>query len=122
MSPTRSKCDPHEYAGWLDQLRRLMAKKDKNQEDWTTIRDLSDYVVENSTPKNPLDREIAEVIIEQRQEVDLDSYGGYPARFEKTFEADGRRYSAIAFGCSEANEGKDAIDGIVFVWEEAPPS
>lgn len=120
MSISPHECDPHEYTGRLDQLLSLMAKATKTYDDSTALWELSNYVVENSTLKNALERDTAEAIIEQRQEVDLEGYGGYPIRLEKTFEVDGRRFSAIAFGCSELNSGKDAIDGIVFVWEDAP--
>jgi hypothetical protein len=120
MSASHRECDPREYAGRLDQLLSLMAKKDKDVDDWSTLWELSNFVVENSSLKNALERDIVEALIEQRQEVDLDAHGGYPIRLERTFEAHGRTFSVIAFGCSEMNEGKDAIDGIVFVWEDAP--
>ncbi len=106
-----------EYAEKLGELRRLLAKEDRDDGDNDALSELSDYVVENCDTHNALDRKTAEAVIDYRQRAALDGWGGYPIRCEKSFGADGTTYSVIAFGCSGENGGQDALDGIVFVRE-----
>ena len=92
-----------------------MAKDRRSDAEEDALSELSDLVVANSTPRNAMDLKTAEAIIDYRQKAALDGWGGYPLRHEKFFEIDGSIYAAIAFGCSEENEGKDALDSIIFM-------
>ena len=106
-----------EFAEKLEKLRQLMAMKERDDEDDDELCELSDYVLEHSNVSNALERETAESMIRYRQEGALVGSGGYPIRCEKSFEVDRARYTVIAFGCSAENDGKDALDGMVFVRE-----
>ncbi|MDG7022942.1 MAG: hypothetical protein JRN45_00315 [Nitrososphaerota archaeon] len=104
------------YAEKLQEFRRLMAKDDQRSDaEEDALSELSDLVVADSTPGNAMDLKTAEAIIGYRQKAALDIWGGYLLRHEKSFEVGGSMYTAVAFGCSGENEGKDALDGIIFM-------
>lgn len=79
--------------------------------------DLKEYLLNENSFENPMDRMTAERIIEGRQGVSLDSLGGYPLWDEVSFIVKGVEYSVIAYGASGENEGEDALFGMIFIKE-----
>lgn len=82
------------------------------------IDGLETYLEEKNSFKNPLDRKIAQKIIERSQGLFLDTYGGYPLYGEVSFEVGGEKYAVIAYGVSNIEGGKDALCGMIFVKED----
>ena len=103
-----------EYEEMLQRYKELV----KTGESIDEVNDLEYELLADNSFENFLNREIAEKIIENQQQSWLDTEGGWPLWDERSFEIDGQKYSTIAWGTSGHNEGKDAIQGIVFVRED----
>ncbi|MDP3012932.1 MAG: hypothetical protein Q8M92_01730, partial [Candidatus Subteraquimicrobiales bacterium] len=110
-----------EYNKALQRFRELQKTKDLDElydEFDEELLDLQDYILENNSFENPMDRVTAEKIIEHRQRSSLDSHGGYPLWDEVSFKVGKEEYTVIAYGASDENEGEDAIFGMIFVKED----
>lgn len=80
-----------EYSQALQRFRELLNKnRDKFQDE---ISELETYLLENNSFENPLDRVVAEKIIEGQQQLSLDIYRGYPLWQEVSFEVAGEEYT-----------------------------
>lgn len=103
-----------EYKEKLQRFRKLLNENPDDEE----LCDLEEYLLENNSFENVLDRASAERLIEHQQRISLEEYGGYPLWKEVSFKVNGEEYTVIAYGASNENEGKDALFGMVFVKED----
>lgn len=109
----------HKEQGNLDKeyQRALEEFKKMTDEELLDEWDSKEYLLNENSFENPMDRMTAERIIEGRQGVSLDSLGGYPLWDEVSFIVKGVEYSVIAYGASGENEGEDALFGMIFIKE-----
>lgn len=78
---------------------------------------LQTYLIEENSFENPLDRDIANWIIELGTAPTEDE-GGYKLWEEVSFSVNGQDYAVAAYGNSEENEGEDAIAGMLFIKDD----
>lgn len=68
--------------------------------------------LDKTTPQDPISRKFAEIIIQELQELSLDTEGGYALWKERDID---NGIFVVAWGVSDENGGSDAIQGIVFI-------
>ena len=107
---------------YKNDIERFNEIEGKNADERCDLEDeqyqLSYDLLEKNTFETPMDRETAEAVITMNQNIFLDDIGGYPLWDEVSFKTNGKLYSIIAFGVSRIDEGKGALQGMVFVEEE----
>ncbi|WXG46487.1 MAG: hypothetical protein WED05_07500 [Candidatus Atabeyarchaeum deiterrae] len=113
-----------EYAEKLQRFRRIVTEIPKEDRLWEGPYDNiafwfeAQYLLENNSFENTMDRVSAEKLIEHEQRGSLDINGGYPLWDEVSFRVNGEEYTVIAYGVSNENEGKDALFDMVFIRED----
>lgn len=105
-----------EYREKLQRYREIIDKDLKEADE--ELEDLEENLLENNSFENPLDRKTAEEIIEKSRQIYLEAEGGWPLWDERSFKVNEQEYTVIAWGASGYGEGKDALQGIVFVKED----
>lgn len=88
----------------------------ENELDESEIEETEQLVDKNSF-ETPLDRKTAEAWVKHAIRLSLDVYGGYPIYDELSFSVNGQKYTIIAYGASEENEGSGALMGMLFIKE-----
>lgn len=100
-------------------LRRRIDEEDEQAND-DDLFEIGLKLLENNSFDNPLTRDTADHIINHHIDISMDGFGGYRLYEAVGFQAEGRNYVVIAYGGSEHDGGKEALQGIVFAVEGEP--
>ena len=111
-----------EFKEKLEEYKKLQEEINKGKDTDGCLDDAASEIgfdlLYNTSIENFLDRETAESLIEEAQQLSLDMEGGWPLWDEVSFNIGDDDFSVIAWGASGEGEGKSALMGMVFVKED----
>jgi hypothetical protein len=98
--------------------QELMNQTELSDDEEDEMLDLATCLLEENGLENPMNRAIAEDIIEREQGIDAECFGGYRLWRERSFEINGEEYTIIAYGSSNDDSRDHGISGMIFVKED----